>query len=58
MRAGYEEHNVVIRRGKDAEFAFFYFSVIFGTAVYLIATAVCKSIFTDVLTTDVFSYIF
>ena len=58
MRDGYEGRRVVIRRGRDHEFAFFYFSVIFGTAVYLIATAVCKSIFTDVITVDVLSYIF
>jgi len=58
LREGFEDRNVVIRRGRDSDFAFFYFSVIFGTAVYLIATAVCKSIFTDALTANVLSYIF
>jgi len=55
LREGFEDRNIIIRRGKDSDFAFLYFAVIFGTAVYLIATAVCKGIFT--VTTDVLSYI-
>ena len=58
LRSGYSERNVVIRRAKDSDFAFLYFSAIFGTTVYLIASAVCKGIFTEALSADVLFYLF
>jgi len=57
-KAAYENRNVIYRQAKDGNFAFFYFSVIFGAAVYLIATALIKGIHTELVPTSVLSFLF
>ena len=54
---GYENKNVVIRRGKDSPFAFLYFSAIFGAVVYLVAAAICKGLLSETVPASLFSFV-
>ncbi|MBP5404416.1 MAG: hypothetical protein J6Y74_00480 [Clostridia bacterium] len=54
---GYENKNVVIRRGKDSPFAFLYFSVIFGAVIYLVAAAISKALLTESIAVSLFSFV-
>jgi len=46
---GYENHYLVVRKRRKKEYAFFFFLLLFGGAVYLIASAIFRSVyFTDI----------
>ena len=55
---GYENHNVVLRRGRDGQFAFLYSAFLFGAAVYLLAHAFFKGLWADVLPVSAVSFFF
>jgi len=54
---GYENKNVAIRRAKDGAFPFLFFSALFGAAVYLVASALCKAALAEILTVNAFSFV-
>lgn len=55
---GYFNTNVIVKKRRKKDFSFFLFAVVFGVAVYLLATVVFKSVFGDYIPLGAFSVAF